>query len=97
MVYVIVQFILLLIIAWPLPSLTISIIGLLLIFLSLFIALSVLMANRPGNFNVRPHPKEAVHCPYQFIRHPTYSALFFGGLGALFCQFSDWKLGTWLL
>jgi len=54
MVYVIAQFILLLVIAWPLASLSISIAGLLLILLSIFIAFSALMTNRPGNFNVRP-------------------------------------------
>jgi protein-S-isoprenylcysteine O-methyltransferase Ste14 len=101
MFYVIAQFILLIVIAWPLASLKISIVGLLLIFLSAIIALSAVMTNRPGNFNVRPHPKETgkliVHGPYKFIRHPMYSSLFFAGLGVLFCQFSFWKLSAWLL
>lgn len=101
MAYVFAQFILLIVIAWPLASLKISIVGLLFILFSLFIALSALMTNRPGNFNVRPHPKETgiliVHGPYKFIRHPMYSSLFFGGLGILFCQFSYWKLAAWLL
>jgi len=101
MVYVIAQFILLLVIAWPLASLSISIAGLLLILLSIFIAFSALMTNRPGNFNVRPHPKKTgtliVHGPYKFIRHPMYSALFFGCLGIILCQFSYWKLGAWIL
>jgi len=101
MSYVIAQFILLTIIAWPLTNLHFSIIGLLLIMLSGLIALSALITNRPGNFNVRPHPKPSgsliVHGPYKFIRHPMYSSLFFGGLGIIFCQFSVWKLGAWLL
>jgi len=101
MQYVIAQFILLVVIAWPLVSLKVSIVGFLLIMLSIFIAVSALMTNRPGNFNVRPHPKQTgtlvVHGPYKFIRHPMYSSLFFGGLGILFCQFSFWKLGAWLL
>ena len=100
MVYVILQFILLVVISWPLASLTISIVGLLLILLSILIALSALITNRPGNFNVRPHPKTTgiliVHGPYKFIRHPMYSSLFFGGLGIIFCQFSYLKLGAWL-
>ena len=92
MFYVIAQFILLIVIAWPLASLHVSMVGLFLILLSLFIALSALITNRPGNFNVRPHPKETgkliIHGPYKFIRHPMYSALFFGGLGIIFCQFN---------
>jgi protein-S-isoprenylcysteine O-methyltransferase Ste14 len=99
--YVIAQFILLMIIAWPAANLQLSIIGLLLIILSGFIALSALFTNRPGNFNVRPHPKTnaslIVHGPYKLIRHPMYSSLFFGGLGIVFCQFSLWKLGAWLM
>ncbi len=101
MVYVIAQFILLFVIAWPLPSLKLSIVGLLLLLLAAFIALSALAANRPGNFNVLPHPKKTggliVHGPYKFIRHPMYSSLLLGCLGILFCQFNYWKLGAWLL
>lgn len=101
MTYVIAQFILLFVIAWPLASLQISIVGLLLIVLSGFIALSALISNPPGNFNVGPHPKETgaliIHGPYKYIRHPMYSSLFFAGLGLLFCQFSYWKLVAWLL
>ncbi|WP_435236536.1 methyltransferase family protein [Psychromonas sp. PT13] len=99
--YVIAQFILLLIIIWPIANLQLSIIGLLLIALSGIIALSALITNRPGNFNVRPHPKPnaslIVHGPYKLIRHPMYSSLFFGGLGIVFCQFSLLKLIAWLL
>ncbi|PKG38950.1 methyltransferase family protein [Psychromonas sp. Urea-02u-13] len=101
MFYVIAQFLLLAVIAWPLASLSFSIVGLFLMVLGALIALSALMANRPGNFNVRPKPKETgaliVHGPYKFIRHPMYSSLIFGSLGFLFCQFSFWKLGAWLL
>ncbi|MCP4325163.1 MAG: hypothetical protein GY787_25630 [Alteromonadales bacterium] len=52
--YVVAQFMLLVFIAWPLASFKLSIVGLLVMLLSLLIALSALMANRPGNFNVRP-------------------------------------------
>ena len=99
--YVIAQFILLLIIIWPIANLQLSMIGLLFIALSGVIALSALITNRPGNFNVRPHPKQnaslIVHGPYKFIRHPMYSSLFFGGLGIVFCQFSLLKVTAWLL
>lgn len=101
MFYVIAQFFLLALIAWPLASLSFSSVGLLLMVLAVLIALSALMANRPGNFNVRPTPKETgkliVHGPYKLIRHPMYCALIVGSLGVLFCQFSWLKLGAWLL
>lgn len=45
-----------------------------------------LSANRPGNFNIRPQPREGgrlvEHGPYRWIRHPMYSALLLAGLGA---------------
>jgi protein-S-isoprenylcysteine O-methyltransferase Ste14 len=45
-----------------------------------------LTANRPGNFNIRPQPREGArlieHGPYRWIRHPMYSALLLAGLGA---------------
>lgn len=101
MVYVVAQFMLLIIIAWPLASLKVSMVGLCLILFALFIALAALIANRPGNFNVRPHAKKTgiliIHGPYKFIRHPMYTSLLFGGLGVIFCQFSYWKLSAWLL
>ena len=101
MVYVIAQFILLAAIVWPMGNLSFSLTGALLILVSLVIALSAFMVNRPGNFNVRPGPKKSgkliVHGPYQFIRHPMYTSLFIGGLGILFFQFSVYKLVAWIL
>ena len=45
-----------------------------------------LAANRPGNFNIRPQPREGGHLiehgPYRWIRHPMYSALLVAGAGA---------------
>ena len=45
-----------------------------------------LSANRPGNFNIRPLPREGgqlvQHGPYRWIRHPMYSALLLGGVAA---------------
>jgi protein-S-isoprenylcysteine O-methyltransferase Ste14 len=101
MIYVIAQFILLAFIAWPIASLKLSMLGLLLILCAMLIALSALITNRPGNFNVRPDPKLSgtliVHGPYRYIRHPMYTSLFFGGLGILFFQFSEYKLIAWFL
>ena len=51
-----------------------------------------LSANRPGNFNIRPQPREGGRLieqgPYRWIRHPMYSALLLAGLAAA------WVAGT---
>lgn len=51
------------------------------------LGLWALSANRPGNFNIRPQPREGavfVHRgPYRWVRHPMYSALLLAGLGAV--------------
>ena len=51
------------------------------------LGLWALSANRPGNFNIRPQPRDGavfVHRgPYRWIRHPMYSALLLAGLGAV--------------
>lgn len=45
-----------------------------------------LSANRPGNFNIRPVPREGgrlvEHGPYRWIRHPMYAALMLAGVAA---------------
>jgi len=50
------------------------------------LGLWALSANRPGNFNIRPSPREGGHLvqhgPYRWIRHPMYSALLLGGVAA---------------
>lgn len=101
MLYVTLQFLLLLVIVWPLATVKLSIVGSVFILLSACIALSALVANRPGNFNVRPHPKQSgiliTSGPYKYIRHPMYSSLFFGSLGILFCQSSIIKVLAWIL
>ncbi|WP_022939783.1 methyltransferase family protein [Psychromonas hadalis] len=101
MVYVIAQFSLLAVIAWPITNLHFSIIGLLLIFIAIVVAVWTLMTNKPGNFNIRPIPKITgeliTHGIYRYIRHPMYSSLFFAGLGIIFCMPIWWKLVAWLL
>jgi len=51
------------------------------------VGLSALWANRPGNFNIHPHPHpdgEFVrHGPYRWVRHPMYSAVLLFGLACL--------------
>lgn len=50
------------------------------------LGLWALSTNRPGNFNIRPQPRDGavfVHRgPYRWVRHPMYSALLLFGLGA---------------
>ena len=46
---------------------------------SAFVGLWALASNRPGNFNIRPEPKEGgrlvTHGPYRWVRHPMYLAV----------------------
>ena len=43
------------------------------------VGLWALWANRPGNINIRPEPKEGgrlvTHGPYRLVRHPMYLAV----------------------
>jgi protein-S-isoprenylcysteine O-methyltransferase Ste14 len=45
-----------------------------------------LAANRPGNFNIRPTPRDGgtlvTSGPYQWIRHPMYTAVLLAAAGA---------------
>ena len=51
------------------------------------LGLWALSANRPGNFHIRPAPREGGHLvqhgPYRWIRHPMYSALLLAGVAAV--------------
>lgn len=54
---------------------------------SAVIGLSALMANRPGNFNIHPVPKQqgqlVIHGIYRSIRRPMYTAVLLFSLAAL--------------
>ena len=71
---------------WPVPALLPLIAG-------IGLGAWALATNRPGNFNIRPQPREGgrliEHGPYRWIRHPMYSALLLAGLAAA------WIAGTW--
>ena len=53
---------------------------------SIALALWTLRHNRPGNFNIRPTPKQGgklvLTGPYRWIRHPMYTSVLLGA-GAL--------------
>ncbi len=52
--------------------------------LAAMIGAAALLANRPGNFNIRPDPKPGArlirHGIYSHIRHPMYTSLLLAGL-----------------
>ncbi|WP_413699356.1 methyltransferase family protein [Psychromonas sp. KJ10-10] len=101
MIYVVMQFFLLLVLAWPIANWNLSILGVVFVVIGAVIALFAILANPPGNFNVRPIPKQTGQLItsgiYRYIRHPMYCSLFFAGLGLVFCQLIWWKLFAWVL
>ena len=66
--------------------------------LSGLVGLWALLANRPGNFNIRPTPhangKLVAHGPYRWIRHPMYTAVNLLGLG---CALALGSALAWML
>lgn len=70
----------------------------LLISLSVIVALAALQANRFGNFNIHPSPKQngrlVVHGIYRYIRHPMYTAVILFSLG---CVMASPRLETALI
>ena len=66
--------------------------------LSGFVGLWALLANRPGNFNIRPTPHAqgtlVAHGPYRWIRHPMYTAVSLLGMA---CALALGSVLGWLL
>lgn len=58
------------------------------------LGLWALSSNRPGNFNIRPTPREGGQLvqqgPYRWIRHPMYSAVIACGLACAWAGSSLW-------
>lgn len=61
------------------------------------LGLWALSSNRPGNFNIRPTPREGGQLvqsgPYRWVRHPMYTAVMAFGLA---CAWTDASLWGWL-
>jgi protein-S-isoprenylcysteine O-methyltransferase Ste14 len=53
-----------------------------------------LQANRPGNFNIHPRPREGgaliTHGPYRHIRHPMYTTVLLGSAAAVPAASTGW-------
>jgi protein-S-isoprenylcysteine O-methyltransferase Ste14 len=78
-----------------------SVVSLPLLVAAAALGLWALAANRPGNFNVRPDPKEGGvligHGPYRHVRHPMYAAVLLFGAGVTI-GFSDaWRWAVFAL
>jgi protein-S-isoprenylcysteine O-methyltransferase Ste14 len=58
------------------------------------LGLWALSSNRPGNFNIRPTPREGGQLvqqgPYRWIRHPLYTAVVACGLACAWAGGSAW-------
>ncbi|MDZ7590074.1 MAG: methyltransferase [Rubrivivax sp.] len=58
------------------------------------LGLWTLVHNRPGNFNIRPAPREGGHLvdtgPYRWIRHPMYTAVMACAAACAWAAASPW-------
>jgi len=90
LILVIAQFVLIALILSPIRDLVVldirSLIGLTLIGLATLLAVWALLSMSSGTFRVLPEPAEdarlTVTGPYQFVRHPMYSAIILASMGA---------------
>jgi protein-S-isoprenylcysteine O-methyltransferase Ste14 len=59
------------------------------------VGLWALSVNRPGNFNIRPDPKDGgtlvCHGPYRHVRHPMYLAVLLFAAGVTVGQDGAWR------
>jgi len=95
------QFALIALLLWPSSTLHFSIAGAILLGLALLLGIWTLTHNRPGNFNIHPHPKVRGRLiksgPYEYVRHPMYVALLIFAAALCFLYRDAWKLPVWLL
>jgi protein-S-isoprenylcysteine O-methyltransferase Ste14 len=69
--------------------------------LSLVLAIWTFSANRPGNFNIRPIPKQGGALissgPYRWIRHPMYTSFLLGAWALAHTAGSDAAWLAWYM
>jgi protein-S-isoprenylcysteine O-methyltransferase Ste14 len=86
--------------AWPPTAPALLPAALFLLLVSGGVGAAALAANRPGNFNIRPEPKEQARLVtsgvYRWIRHPMYCAVLIGTLGAVLVDPQPWRTAAWL-
>ncbi len=95
-VLVALQFGLLAVLAWPRDlHASWSAAEILLIAIGAALGVAALVANRPGNFNIRPDPKRGgtlvEHGIYRYVRHPMYLAVLVIALGLLWHDVVAWR------
>lgn len=63
------------------------------------LGVAALAANRPGNFDIRPEPKDGArlvtHGIYAYVRHPMYAALLLVMLAFVALDARPWRAGAW--
>ncbi len=96
--YVVAQFVCVAVLLFPGGTWTASAAACVLIGAATAIGAWALLANRPGNFNIRPDPKHGgqlvSHGPYRHVRHPMYLAVLLGCAGVA-AGFGDlWRWGV---
>ncbi len=100
---VILQFGLLLVLAWMAVPRTLRgewpVFSILLAGLSVAVAVWTLVHNRLGNFNIHPAPKVSgaliTSGPYRMIRHPMYTAVLLGGAALAGAAGHPWAWLIW--
>ncbi len=95
------QFALFILLAWPWEPPGMSVAGVVLAASGLLVGLWTLRHNQPGNFNVHPAPKSdgqlVTSGPYQYIRHPMYSAVLLVAAAPVFFYHAEVsKIASWL-
>ncbi|MBE0621305.1 MAG: isoprenylcysteine carboxylmethyltransferase family protein [Burkholderiales bacterium] len=85
---------------WPLTPQAWSPPALALLAGAIALGLWTLVHNRPGNFNIRPEPKNAGRLvtggPYRYVRNPMYSAVLLFAAAEVLAYADAWKIACWL-
>ena len=90
----------LLLTSWPPENGAPLLAALALLLAAAVVGIAALLANRPGNFNIRPELKPAARLVtsgiYRWIRHPMYSAVLLAMLATVLTDPRLWRIAVWL-